>query len=288
MASVSSPNEDRDEPAFAFGKNWQRFIAGMSAQRIEAAEASLKRLLGVQTLQGKRFIDAGSGSGLFSLAAVRLGAVVSSFDADPFSVACTRELQDRFGNEQVSWTVEEGSLLDKSYLSTLGQSEVVYCWGVAHHTGSMWEAIENLTKLVAPGGTLVIAIYNDQQYVSRGWHLIKRIYKTLPSFLRPLFVLAVGAVEFLKRLFVTAVACLIRLATFKNPITPITNWVTETRTRGMSAWHDLVDWVGGWPFEVATPDEIFRFARDRGFVLQELNTCSGHGCNEFVFLRPAK
>jgi 2-polyprenyl-6-hydroxyphenyl methylase/3-demethylubiquinone-9 3-methyltransferase len=53
----------------------------------------------------------------------------------------------------------------------------------------------------------------------------------------------------------------------------------------MHAWYDLVDWVGGWPFEVAKPEEIFRFFRDRGFTLQELTTCSGHGCNEFVFIR---
>ena len=52
----------------------------------------------------------------------------------------------------------------------------------------------------------------------------------------------------------------------------------------MSRRHDLLDWVGGYPFEVATPEEVFAFCHDRGFELQELSTCGGGlGCNQFVF-----
>jgi 2-polyprenyl-6-hydroxyphenyl methylase/3-demethylubiquinone-9 3-methyltransferase len=52
----------------------------------------------------------------------------------------------------------------------------------------------------------------------------------------------------------------------------------------MSIYRDVVDWIGGFPFETAKPETIFRFYRDRGFVLEELTTCgSRHGCNEFVF-----
>ncbi len=101
----------------------------------------------------RRFLDAGSGSGLFSLAAYRMGAEVMSFDADPDSVACTNRLRNRF-EDPPTWFVREGSLLDKAFLSTLQPADVVYCWGVAHHTGDMWKAIDNLTQLVAPGGLL--------------------------------------------------------------------------------------------------------------------------------------
>ncbi len=77
---------------FEFGANWNRFLAVLNDERIAQAEESLKRMLEVDNLQGKSFLDIGSGSGLFSLAARRLGARVYSFDYDPKSVACTREL----------------------------------------------------------------------------------------------------------------------------------------------------------------------------------------------------
>ena len=74
-------------------------------------------------------------------------------------------------------------------------------------------------------------------------------------------------------------------ALFPEEMLDLANWINESRTRGMHGWYDLVDWIGGWPFEVARPEEIFRFARDRGFELRELTTSGGHGCNEFMFER---
>jgi 2-polyprenyl-6-hydroxyphenyl methylase/3-demethylubiquinone-9 3-methyltransferase len=54
----------------------------------------------------------------------------------------------------------------------------------------------------------------------------------------------------------------------------------------MNRWHDLLDWVGGWPFEVAAPDAIFAYLKARDFTLQHLKTCGGGlGCNQFVFVR---
>ena len=56
----------------------------------------------------------------------------------------------------------------------------------------------------------------------------------------------------------------------------------------MSFWQDLIDWVGGYPFEVSTPEQIFDFYRARGFTLPRLHTCGGSlGCNEFVFRKAA-
>ncbi len=273
------------EASFAFGKNWGRFLAVLNEERIQAAEDSLRRLLRCDDLHGRRFLDAGSGSGLFSLAAHRLGAAVTSFDADSDSVACTLELRRRYGREAERWRVLTGSLLDQAFLASLGEFEVVYCWGVAHHTGRMWAAIENLAPRVKPGGSLALAIYNDQRYISRAWRGVKRIYQRLPRFLQPGYVLAIGFAFFMKRLSITLLACLLRLLMLRNPFTPLVNWARETQSRGMHRWYDLVDWVGGWPFEVARPEEVFRFLHDRGFALQELTTSVGHGCNEFLFVR---
>jgi 2-polyprenyl-6-hydroxyphenyl methylase/3-demethylubiquinone-9 3-methyltransferase len=150
----------------------------------------------------------------------------------------------------------------------------------------MWRAIDLVRQRVKPGGLLCLAIYNDQQYISRAWRGVKQIYQRLPRVLRPAYAAAIACAIFLKRLTVTLLACLLRLVSLRNPLTPVQNWLGERQARGMHAWYDLVDWIGGWPFEVARPEVVFRFLRDRGFTLVELTTCGGgHGCNEFVFRR---
>lgn len=262
---------------FEFGANWAQFLNVLNDERIALAEQSLRTMLNVGDLQGKRFLDIGSGSGLFSLVARRLGATVHSFDYDPQSVACTAELKRRYYPDDPDWTVEQGSALDNDYLNTLGQWDIVYSWGVLHHTGAMWQALENVTPLVRPGGTLFVAIYNYQRGMTPVWTWVKRAYNRLPRGLR---WLVLGP-------------ALIRLwgpRTIYDLLRgkPFHTWrhYAEYSVRGMSAWRDVVDWVGGYPFEVAKPEEIFRFYRDRGFVLKNMATCGGGlGCNEFVFVR---
>src|SRR5687767_4969194 len=150
-----------DVHRFEFGKNWTRFLELLDDSRIAQAEASLRQMLDVPTLAGRSFLDIGSGSGLFSLAARRLGARVYSFDYDVHSVNCTAELKRRFFPDDDQWTVAQGSALDTDYLSRLGTFDVVYSWGVLHHTGDMWQALANADALVKPGGHLAIALYND-------------------------------------------------------------------------------------------------------------------------------
>src|SRR5688572_3130656 len=208
---------------FEFGKNWNRFLRRLNDQRIAKAEDSLRDFLQVRNLEGLSFLDLGSGSGLFSLAARRLGARVYSVDYDPDSVACTRYLKERFYQNDDQWTVSEGSALDREFLKQLGSFDIVLSWGVLHHTGSMWEAISNASECVAANGRFFISIYNDQGGTSKRWLKVKEIYNKSPSAIR----------------YVVLAVCLVPLwgpATIRDflRLRPFATWLNYGSERGMS------------------------------------------------------
>jgi 2-polyprenyl-6-hydroxyphenyl methylase/3-demethylubiquinone-9 3-methyltransferase len=265
---------------FAFGKNWQSFVdSALNTQRISKASDSLRRLLNAEHLCGRTFIDIGCGSGLFSLAACLLGAQhVVAFDYDQDSVEASIAVRARAGISPDRWHIQQGSVLDRAFLDRFDPADIVYSWGVLHHTGAMWQAIDNAVSKVKPGGQLAIAIYNDVDRTIGGsamWWRIKRTYNMSPEFIKRAMEVGYITTFLLKD-----------SANLRNPLRAVRNYSSDSG-RGMDFWHDARDWLGGFPYEYATAAAAFNYLYQRfGLQLEYLNTSSSVGCNEFTFRKP--
>ena len=268
------------EVRYEFGSNWKSFVeSSLNETRVANAVDSLRRFLQMDSLEGRTFLDIGCGSGLFSLAACLIGAEkVTSFDYDPDSVGTTTAMRDRHGIPEARWSVERNSVLDEVFMHSLPLADVVYSWGVLHHTGDMWKAIDLAAGRVKPGGLFAIAIYNRvDRFPDRStmWWSIKRFYTSSAAPVRALMEFAYAANHFLTRLI-----------SLRDPFKPFINKDGEGR-RGMEFWHDMRDWLGGFPYEFATAGEIFEYVHQKhGYQLERLTTVEGNACHETVFRRP--
>jgi len=262
-------------PRYGFGKNWQDFLDHhLSEERLEVAKSHLLEFLRVDDLSGRRMIDVGCGSGLHSLAALQANvSELFSFDYDANSVAATRRLHSLAG-QPAHWHVEQGSVLDTAFLSQLGQFDIVYSWGVLHHTGDQWTAIRNASRLVAPGGLFYIALYTSDFFVNRSpefWLDVKRRYNQTGRLGR----LAIET-WYIAGIFANM------LRRGENPLTHVR---TYKKKRGMSFLTDVRDWLGGWPMEFSSIQQVKDFARDDlKFDLE--NIATGHSNTEYLFKRP--
>lgn len=270
-------NEINSGNRFEFGKNWQGYLDNIDTINLDNATKSLKEMFQIDNMHEKTFLDVGSGSAIFSLAARGLGAKVVSMDYDPNSVDCAKRLKEKYYKDDDFWKIIEGSAIDKVFMKSLGEYDYVYSWGVLHHTGQMWNALDYIDTNVKKNGKLFISLYNDQNRMSKFWMLIKKMYVSLPKFLR--FIIVIPSL-----IFLWAPATIRDFVVLK----PFKTWKNYHSNRGMSAYRDLIDWVGGYPFEVAAPDEVFLFYKRKNYILENLITVSGgHGCNEYVFKKEA-
>lgn len=263
---LAKKSKASEEVRFNFGHNWTLFSKDVTEPLIEQSMENLKRLMQESDMSGKNFLDVGAGSGIHSLAARKLGAQVFSFDYDLKSVKCTQDFKDKYFPGDKHWFITQGSILDEMFVKQLGIFDIVYSWGVMHHSGNMQLAFQNVAHLVKPGGKLVIAIYNDQGLLSDYWKLIKMIYckSALARFILPL-VYWPYFVGFRK----------------------VNRWLrNKNNGRGMSLYYDLLDWLGGYPFEVAKPEAVETIFTQLGFQLIDKNLVGNRqGCNEFVFTK---
>lgn len=256
---------------FSFGKNWQDFVhSSLTPARIQAAKERLVEFLELPNLTGKHFLDVGCGSGLSSLAAYELGAQrIVSFDLDPYSVSTTLRLKQFVENPE-HWTVLQGSILDQGFLQTIEKADIVYSWGVLHHTGRMWEALANTANLVDENGLLYVALYTTTTK-SPFWLRVKKKYNQT----------SLLGKRFMEYQFIALHLLKLVLFSRKNPIRYIQEYHNN---RGMSYRHDVRDWLGGYPYEDAKIEEVLRYGRKQ-LDLELINLKTGEANTEYLFRR---
>ena len=257
---------------FAFGKNWKAYLNVLLKKEnynngIGLAKKDIITFANLKNLKNKTFIDIGCGSGLSSLVARKIGAEVFSLDVDQNSIDCTKFLKSKFFKNDSKWKIKKLSILNSKNIKNIKKHDYVYSWGVLHHTGNLNLALKNTELLCKKNGVIHLALYNDQGRKSKRWLFIKKLYvnnniiikKILEIFFYPFFVLK----PYLKILFLGQ---------------------SNLRKRGMGHYIDMIDWIGGYPFEPTKPEKIIKFFLDKKYDLINLKTCgAGHGNNEYLF-----
>lgn len=244
---------------FEFGENWKKFLADIDDEKVKSAMRDIESFLGAGVMKGRAFVDIGCGSGLSSLAAFRLGASkICSYDIDPVNIRNTEHLKTLFKvPEDFPWICNVASIVNADDRKGIPKADVIYAWGVLHHTGAMWDAIQNTAELVQPDGYLYLMLYRDAR-LAGVWKRIKRTYVYAPA-----------VIKFAMRNIFSAILIAGILAKGKNPIKSIKNY--GIKSRGMSWYTDVTDWIGGYPFEYAEAEDIIEFLEPLGFKLIKIN-----------------
>ena len=261
--------QNQENVTFSFGENWEDYLNHVSELQIEEAKSDILEWLTKEEIESKKVLDIGSGSGIHSLAFQKLGASeICSIDYDIASVRATNSIKEKYGNKE-KWTVEHASILDKEFVNKeKNKYDIIYSWGVLHHTGNMDLAIENTIKLAKNDSSIWVSIYQDGPRYSKDLRL-KRFYNKQSKFVKKIIV----------RYYISRIM-FGRLRRFQNPF----KWNVQ-RHRGMNLKNDLLDWLGGLPYEVASSKYLVQKFINYDFYLVGIDSRQEGACSIYKFRR---
>lgn len=256
---------------FDFGENWVQFTErALTREKVKQAKNDFIRLTSGINLDNIYFLDVGFGQGLSLLIAKQLGCKVLGCEINPKCIISLNKTMMHFPSIKTKEIpIVLGSILEKRILTKLKKRSeqgygIVHSWGVLHHTGNMKLAIENVSSLVQKNGYLILAIYN-KHWSSPMWKIIKKIYGGSP------FVIKKTIIYLLYPFILVAKIIVLR----KNPF---------EKNRGMDFYYDTIDWIGGYPYEYASVEEISNLVNTFGFkLIRIIHTQVPTGCNQYVF-----
>jgi 2-polyprenyl-3-methyl-5-hydroxy-6-metoxy-1,4-benzoquinol methylase len=236
----------KEDGNFSFGFNWIDYAKNRLNEAIISQHLSDLAQIYNEIDNRGALLDLGSGSGLSSLCFLRLGFnSVTSVDLDPYSIEAGEATMERFGEPyRGRWNTHQANILDPLFVAANSNKyDVVYSWGVLHHTGDMWQAIRNAASLVANKGIFHITLYR-----SGGMYT---------QHLRMKFAFLMSDREGKKRI----------LFDYLNLIEKTVNHSVflPKDHRGMNHFNDALDWLGGVPYEVADPDVLQSYLFSLGF-----------------------
>jgi SAM-dependent methyltransferase len=265
----------KNKKHFAFGKNWELYSRQINSSHIESSKKDLIGLIQLESLQGMSVLDIGSGSGVHSLSMMLLGCKdLVALDYDPDSVSTTnRVLSGK--SFKGDFQVIQADIL-KHIPGIDGRTfDLVYSWGVLHHTGDMMKGIDRSISYVKPGALIALALYR-KTLLCTFWRIEKFLYSKSPKILQSLFQKTYEFVFGLGIKIKTGQS----LRAYK---------LSYFQKRGMDFSRDVHDWLGGYPYESIDPRYLIQYMEQRGFTLLNSHISKkqigilGSGCDEFLF-----
>jgi len=256
---------------FSFGKNWQNFNKNITNKNINNSIKYFKNFTKFVNLKNKTFIDVGCGSGINSLLAIKLNAKkVLSIDIDENSVSACKLLRKKYKISNKNWIIKQVSILDTSKIKKLGKFDFIYSWGVLHHTGDMNKAFDNLFLLAKKKSYIYVSIYN-KYLTSNTWKIIKYFYASSNNFIK----------KIMEKIYITIYYIGLNL----NKYSIKEYKKSFVLKRGMSFRHDIIDWLGGYPYEYLSFEDLSAIFFKKGYSILSFKKSNGVGCNEIFVKR---
>jgi 2-polyprenyl-6-hydroxyphenyl methylase/3-demethylubiquinone-9 3-methyltransferase len=203
-------------------------------------------------VKGKNVLDGGSGSGMVSVGFALLGANVTGVDITPQCVENGKRNAERFG-VQCRFFCKDLTDLD------LGNErfDIVYSWGVIHHSEDARKSFSNLAKHLKPGGEMVLAVYL-KTYLSGFWNFSRVFYQKAPKWFQSIFRESgscfLNGVDFIKKLIFGK---------------------SRYMLRGTNNKELINDWFGVPHRTFHSYDEVFQWFRENGLNYKLVNPATG-------------